>query len=47
MGVSEKEFTEVPEYDELSVRWMIKKAPFYDERFEVESKSGTNVDVER
>lgn len=38
---------EISEYDELLVRRLIEKATVYDERFEVEFKSGTKVDVER
>ena len=43
----EQQFTEVTEYDELLVRRLIEKVTVYDERFEVEFKSGTKVDVER
>ncbi len=43
----EKQSTEVTEYDELLVRRLIEKVTVYDERFEVEFKSGTKVDVER
>lgn len=39
--------TEILEYDEQLVRWMIEKATVYKERFEVEFKSGMKVDVER
>lgn len=39
--------TEVLEYDEQLVRRLIEKATVYDERFEVEFKSGMAVDVER
>ena len=39
--------TEVTEYDELLVRRLIEKVTVYDERFEVEFKSGAKVDVER
>jgi DNA-binding SARP family transcriptional activator len=39
--------TEVLEYDEQLVRRMIEKVTVYDERFEVEFKSGMTVDVER
>lgn len=37
--------TEVAEYDELLVRRLIEKVTVYDERFEVEFKSGTRVDI--
>lgn len=43
----EQQSTEVMEYDELLVRRLIEKITVYDERFEVEFKSGTKVDVER
>lgn len=39
--------TEVLEYDEQLVRQLIEKVTVYDERFEVEFKSGMTVDVER
>lgn len=39
--------TEVTEYDEQLVRRLIDKVTVYEERFEVEFKSGTAVDVER
>lgn len=39
--------TEVTEYDELLVRRLIEKVIVYEERFEVEFKSGAKVDVER
>ena len=39
--------SKVTEYDELLVRRLIEKVTVYDERFEVEFKSGTKVDVER
>ena len=39
--------TEVLEYDEQLVRRLIEKVTVYDERFEVEFKSGMAVDVER
>lgn len=38
---------EILEYDELLVRRLIEKVTVYDERVEVEFKSGTKVDVER
>ncbi|WP_330655172.1 integrase [Diplocloster agilis] len=37
----------ISEYDELLVRRLIEKVTVYDERFEVEFKSGAKVDVER
>lgn len=39
--------TEVLEYDEQLVRRLIEKVTVYDERFEVEFKSGMTVDEER
>ena len=39
--------TEVLEYDEQLVRRLIEKVTVYDQRFEVEFKSGMTVDVER
>ena len=39
--------TEVLEYDEQLVRRLIEKVTVYDERFEVEFKSGMTVDVDR
>lgn len=39
--------TEVLEYDEQLVRRLVEKVTVYDERFEVEFKSGMTVDVER
>lgn len=41
----EQQSTEVKEYDELLVRRLIEKVTVYDERFEVEFKSGTKVEV--
>ncbi|WP_319638862.1 recombinase family protein [Extibacter muris] len=38
---------EISEYDELLVRRLIEKVTVYDERFEMEFKSGATVDVER
>ena len=43
----EQQSTEVTEYDELLVRRLIEKVTVYDERFEVEFKSGAKVDVDR
>ena len=43
----EQQSTEVTEYDELLVRRLIEKVTVYDERFEMEFKSGAKVDVER
>ena len=43
----EQQSTEVAEYDELLVRRLIEKVTVYDERFEVEFKSGAKVDVDR
>ena len=43
----ETQSTEISEYDELLVRRLIEKVTVYDERFEVEFKSGATVDVER
>ncbi len=42
----ERQSTEVMEYDEQLVRRLIEKVTVYDERFEVEFKSGAKVDVE-
>lgn len=39
--------TEVTEYDEQLVRRLIGKVTVFEERFEVEFKSGMTVDVER
>jgi len=39
--------TEVSEYDEQLVRKLIEKVTVYDERFEMEFKSGMTVEVER
>ncbi len=39
--------TEILEYDEQLVRRLIEKVTVYEERFEVEFKSGMKVDVER
>lgn len=43
----EQQSAEVTEYDELLVRRLIEKVTVYDERFEVEFKSGAKVDVVR
>lgn len=43
----ESQSTEVTEYDELLVRRLVEKVTVYEERFEVEFKSGAKVDVER
>lgn len=43
----EQQSTEITEYDELLVWWMIEKVTVYDERFEVEFKSGAKVEAER
>ena len=40
----EQQPTEVTEYDELLVRRLIEKATVYDDRFEVEFKSGVKVE---
>ena len=45
--ILEQQSTEVTEYDELLVRRLIEKVEVYDERFEVEFKSGAKVDVVR
>ena len=39
--------TEVVGYDEVLVRKLIEKVTVYEERFEVEFKSGAKVDVEK
>ena len=38
---------QIEEYDETLVRRMIEKITVYEERFTVEFKSGTSVDVKR
>ena len=38
---------EIEEYDEQLVRKMIEKVIVYDDRFDVEFKSGARIDVER
>lgn len=38
---------EIEEYDEQLVRRLIAKVTVYDERFEVELKSGLSVDIRR
>ena len=43
----DSQLTEVLEYDEQLVRRLIEKVTVYDERFEVEFKSGMTVDVVR
>lgn len=43
----EQQSTEITEYDELQVWWMIEKDTVYDERFEVEFKSGAKFEAER
>ncbi len=43
----ETQSAEISEYDELLVQRLIEKVAVYDERFEVEFKSGVLVDVER
>ena len=43
----EQQSTEITEYDELLVRRLIERVTVYDERFEVEFKSGTKVNVDR
>ena len=43
----EQQPTEVLEYDEQLVRRLIEKVTVYEERFEVEFKSGAKVDIER
>ena len=43
----ETQAAEISEYDELLVRRLIEKVTVYDERFEVEFKSGASLDVER
>lgn len=43
----EQQSTEVTEYDELLVRRLIEKVTVYDERFEVEFKSGASISIQR
>ena len=38
---------EIEEYDEQLVRRLVAKVTVYDERFEVELKSGLSVDIRR
>lgn len=38
---------QIEEYDETLVRRMIEKITVYEDRFTVEFKSGTSVDVKR
>lgn len=38
---------EIEVYDEQSVRRLIAKVTVYDEKFEVELKSGISVDIQR
>ena len=38
---------QIEEYDEILVRRMIEKITVYEDRFTVEFKSGTSVDVKR
>ena len=38
---------EIEEYDEQLVRKMIEKVIVYDDRFDVEFKSGARIDIER
>jgi site-specific DNA recombinase len=43
----EQKFTGGTKYDELLVQRLIEKIRVYNERFEMEFKSGAKVDVER
>jgi DNA invertase Pin-like site-specific DNA recombinase len=43
----EEQTEQIEEYDESLVRRMVEKVTVYDEKFMVEFKSGTSVDVER
>ena len=43
----EQQSTEVTEYDELLVRRLIEKVTVYDERFDVELKSGASISIQR
>lgn len=38
---------EIKEYDEQLVRWLIAKVTVFDDKFEVELKSGLSVDIRR
>ena len=42
-----EQMEQIEEYDESRVRRMIEKVTVYEEKFMVEFKSGTSVDVER
>ena len=43
----EEQTEQIEEYDESFVRRMVEKVTVYEEKFSVEFKSGTSVDVER
>ena len=42
-----EQMEQIEEYDESLVRRMVEKVTVYEEKFSVEFKSGTSVDVER
>ena len=42
-----EQMEQIEEYDESLVRRMVEKVTVYEEKFMVEFKSGTSVDVER
>ena len=42
-----EQMEQIEEYDESIVRRMVEKITVYEEKFMVEFKSGTSVDVER
>ena len=42
-----EQMEKIEEYDESLVRRMVEKVTVYEEKFIVEFKSGTSVDVER
>ena len=43
----EEQTEKIEEYDESFVRRVVEKVTVYEEKFSVEFKSGTSVDVER
>lgn len=43
----EEQTEKIEEYDESFVRLVVEKVTVYEEKFSVEFKSGTSVDVER
>lgn len=41
-----EQLTDIIEYDEQLVRWLIEKVTIYEDKFTVEFKSGLLVDVD-